>query len=919
MSGITTGTGLVSGMDIQGLVDQLMAVEARPRKQVEQRNELLNSQQVAYQEINAKLLALKMSAETLTKSATFKSTSAASSNESVLTASSGADAVPGNYAFTVDQLVAAQQTITRGFRDADTTAIGAGTLSFERADAKLSATTQLASLNGGAGVERGQIRITDGSGAAATVDLSRAMSVDDVLEAINSASGVSVTASVEGDRLKLTDDSGQTLQALSVADLGSTSTAADLGLAGSGSDGELVGSQVNHIGEASQLSELNDGKGIHRTAGNDLAITTAAGDSFKVDLSSAATLGDAMEAIETATGGAVTAAVGADGVSLELTDTTGGGAGFSVAAVSDSRAAADLGLLGSDDDADGKLGGKRLLATINSKMLSGLRGGQGVTAGTIEITNAAGTATQVDLSTASSVDDVLRLINESGAGVTASLNNVGHGIAISDASGGTGDLVIADVSGSAAAELGLAGTFSEGSADSGDLDFQYVTENTRLDELGVTRGKFTITDSAGDSATVDLTQGNEVALSDVISEINSRGLAITARINDTGDGILIEDTGPGTNAIRVEEAGSTTAADLGILGEAASPGAALDGRLERTVDIDPGDTLEDVAQKINDAKLGVNASILNDGSGSSPHRLILSADDPGSDGAFLFDDGGLGLGGSVLSEARDAVAFFGSSDPARALAVTSSSNTLEDVIPGTEVQLKATSQTPVQVTINRDTSKMTKAIEGFVEKFNGVTKSLDEYDSYDAETKERGLLLGDSTVGSLRRRLFSEISGQSNDLEGQFRSLAQVGITVGRGASLEFDEERLAEAVATDSEAVRQLFTFKKTEENAEGEDEIVASGVGVGIAELLKRLTDVETGPVQSRIEALGKQIELNKGRIEDINDRLKAKRERLLNEFYAMEESLAKMQSQSEALANFKPISPSSGGGLNKLMQGL
>ena len=50
-------------------------------------------------------------------------------------------------------------------------------------------------LNGGAGVQRGKIRITDRSGAVATIDLSFARTVDDVLQAINSNEDISVTAS----------------------------------------------------------------------------------------------------------------------------------------------------------------------------------------------------------------------------------------------------------------------------------------------------------------------------------------------------------------------------------------------------------------------------------------------------------------------------------------------------------------------------------------------------------------------------------------------------------------------------------------------------------------------------------------------------------------------------------------------------
>ncbi|HEX7009164.1 MAG TPA: flagellar cap protein FliD N-terminal domain-containing protein, partial [Phycisphaeraceae bacterium] len=449
MGQITTGVGLISGLPIADIIDQLMAIEARPKQLVQKQNAILTSQQTAYQEINAKLLALKLSAASLANATTFKATAATSSNESVLTATSSSGAVPGNYFFTVHRLVAAQQVITSGFADTTSTAVGATTLTFERGEARLDANTLLSDLNGGEGLKRGKIRITDRSGASAVVDLSTAVTVSDVIDAINSTLGISVTASVSGDALILTDNTGLTASNLIVADVGVTGTATSLGLAGSVAADTLTGAQINRVGQNTLLASLNDRNGvqIQQSVAN-FRITTAGGGSYDIDLTGAATLGDVIDAINTTTGGEVTASIGDDGVSLKLIDTTGGGAGFTVTALNGSSAAADLGILGSDADGDGQIAGGRIVAAMNSKLLKHLNGGAGVaTPGTIAITNRSGVATQVDLSAATSVSDVIDLINASGAGVTASLNRAGNGILLTDATGGSGDLVISDVSG----------------------------------------------------------------------------------------------------------------------------------------------------------------------------------------------------------------------------------------------------------------------------------------------------------------------------------------------------------------------------------------------------------------------------------------------------------------------------------------
>ncbi len=79
------------------------------------------------------------------------------------------------------------------------------------------------------------------------------------------------------------------------------------------------------------------------------------------------------------------------------------------------------------------------------------------------------------------------------------------------------------------------------------------------------KGKFRITDGNGNSAVVDLTQDSDDTIGKVIREINTRGLAISARINNTGDGILIEKTS-GTQALQVTEVDNgSTARALGLL------------------------------------------------------------------------------------------------------------------------------------------------------------------------------------------------------------------------------------------------------------------------------------------------------------------------------------------------------------------
>ena len=906
MGSITSGIGLISGIDTASIVDQLVAIEARPRDLVQQRVDILTAQKTGYLDINARLLALQTSADNFVKTQQFGAKQATSTNTNVLSASADADAPLGTYQFTVSRLVSTHQMISRGFADSDTTAVASAdtTLRFESAAARLDREVELAELNGGAGVSRGTIRITDRSGDTADVNLSRAVTLDDVVTEINNAAGVAVTASVDGDQLVITDNTGATASNLVIANVGDTGTATSLGIAGnSGGTDVVTGTQINRITETTTLSALNDRRGVRALGSgqNDFSVNDGTSN-FNVSLDGATDVQDVLDAINNATGNtSVTAAIAADGVSIELT----GNANITVSALAGSKAASDLGIEGTGG---ATFTGDRVLASLGSKLIRNVASGSSISAGIVNFDTGSGVQA-VDLSSAKSFADVISLINDAGAGVTASLNNAGNGIEIEADNGAS--LTIADSTGDLAASLNLAGTFADGSVDGGDLDFAYITENTRLDSLnggrGVKAGEFTITDSQGVSATVDLTQG-EKTLSQVIAEINSRPTGITASINATGDGLLLTDTAGGSLDMTVAEAGSTTAADLGILGTA--DGGTIDGSFEKTVEITAGDTLEDLADKINAADIGATVTVINDGSESAPFRLSITAGESGRDGRVMFDDGGLGLNSTTLVKGRDAVVFFGSSNPAEAVLLTSSTNSLTNTIDGVSITLAGVSENPVSLTVSRNTDQIVDSVSTYVEAYNGLMGRINSLDSYDSESEERGLLLGDPTLATIRRQMISSVTQSYSDVDGRYTRLAQVGVTIGADSKLELDEAKLREAITTDLEAVTELFSLK-TEEAAEDEEivpgvtvpsdsvkNVTAKGFGASLQELLDGFTDSINGLLKTKTDSIDSQIEISNDRIESLNKLLVAKRQRLESQFAAMEMALAQIQAQQSSL---------------------
>ncbi|MGD2110612.1 MAG: flagellar cap protein FliD N-terminal domain-containing protein, partial [Phycisphaerae bacterium] len=152
MSGISSGIGLISGIDIAGLIEQLMAIERQPISNLEHRVSAIDVQRSAFLELSAQLLAMQNSIVGMGRSSFFRRFGSTSTDDGVLTATAGESAVPGTHTFRVRSLVSNHSLISRGFADADSTPVGVGTLTFEVGHGRVNTATRLETLRGGMGV-----------------------------------------------------------------------------------------------------------------------------------------------------------------------------------------------------------------------------------------------------------------------------------------------------------------------------------------------------------------------------------------------------------------------------------------------------------------------------------------------------------------------------------------------------------------------------------------------------------------------------------------------------------------------------------------------------------------------------------------------------------------------------------------------
>lgn len=286
-----------------------------------------------------------------------------------------------------------------------------------------------------------------------------------------------------------------------------------------------------------RLADLNGGQGI--SAG---AIQIANGTSnVIVDLANAETIGDVVDRVNQVSldGRAIQVTLGTNGLSINYADALPG-----TLKISDSgsgRSARDLGIATNQPQPALPIVGKDLNPTLRATTkLSQLNDGTGLdVTGGFRIVQG-GKSFQIDLTSATTVEDVLNSINSSGATVIADIAPGGRGLRIRSTESGS-DFSIAENTGTLASRLGLR-TFS-GQNLLSDLNHGLGLELANGPDLTFTR-------SDGTEFAVDIQTA--VTIQDVINLVNNHpdnqdpALHITIGENGYNNGLTLSATIPPT-------------------------------------------------------------------------------------------------------------------------------------------------------------------------------------------------------------------------------------------------------------------------------------------------------------------------------------------------------------------------------------
>lgn len=201
MAGISS-LGIGSGLDLNGLLDQLKDAERQKLTPIVQQSQNYQSKISAYGKLESALDKLKEAAAKLNDVDSFRAVNSSVTGEDI-TASADADAVPGRYEVTVTNLARAQSLASAGVADkSESLGNAAGTITLTQ------------------GLDE------DGNPKTVSVDIEADSSLEDIRDAINSTEGIGVTASVVNNgtdyQLVMTSKETGTESVVSNIDVGAT-------------------------------------------------------------------------------------------------------------------------------------------------------------------------------------------------------------------------------------------------------------------------------------------------------------------------------------------------------------------------------------------------------------------------------------------------------------------------------------------------------------------------------------------------------------------------------------------------------------------------------------------------------------------------------------------------------------------------
>jgi flagellar hook-associated protein 2 len=227
----------------------------------------------------------------------------------------------------------------------------------------------------------------------------------------------------------------------------------------------------------------------------------------------------------------------------------------------------------------------------------------------------------------------------------------------------------------------------------------------------------------------------------------------------------------------------------------------IGGQSTTPIQITSQTSLSDLANQINGQNSGVFAAVVNDGTNN---KLAVMTRQTGQDSGFTINNSLTNSTGTALTFAAGQSPTSGNTQNAlnanltiNGMSVTSSSNSVNNAIPGVNLTLAKSGETTVNVT--PDYSTLENAVSSLVSQYNGLRQFITQ------QSSPSGPLAKDPVARQIMADVTNKLMAASGS-GGQYQYLSEIGLQFNSDGTLSLNKNTFESALNTHASDVQTLF-----------------------------------------------------------------------------------------------------------------
>ena len=232
------------------------------------------------------------------------------------------------------------------------------------------------------------------------------------------------------------------------------------------------------------------------------------------------------------------------------------------------------------------------------------------------------------------------------------------------------------------------------------------------------------------------------------------------------------------------------------------PAFTASSRAAVTITLSATDGLDDLATKLS-AVTGLSAQVIAKGNGQFSLAVLT---DTGAASAIRIRASNTLSAFDTTNNSKQIVAASDAALSVDGIAVTRSSNTIDDLLPGLTLSLTATTASPATVVAIEDPDLAEAEMRTFVDALNTTGAMLREASKRGINGASSGPLVSDPTVAALKRSFAALTTTPLEGFGDDAVYLSNLGVRTERDGSLSLDSEVFQAAMASNPAQYRAVF-----------------------------------------------------------------------------------------------------------------